>query len=62
MSLPILAFMWTEISDGWRSIAASSSLTAVSGLHAVLAFNVVTQAVCVSSVNNLSSVRACARA
>lgn len=62
MSIPILLFMWSEIADGWRSLATSSfsghkGLFGASTLHAVLALNVVTQAVCVSSVNNLTSVR-----
>ncbi|KAF8738934.1 UAA transporter family, partial [Rhizoctonia solani] len=59
MSIPIISFMWSEISDGWRSLATSPSSNTIfyglTGLHAVLAFNVVTQAVCVSSVNNLTS-------
>ncbi|CAE6462045.1 unnamed protein product [Rhizoctonia solani] len=59
MSIPIVSFMWSEIADGWRSLAASPSthtaFYGLTGLHAVLAFNVVTQAVCVSSVNNLTS-------
>ncbi|CAE6429005.1 unnamed protein product [Rhizoctonia solani] len=59
MSIPIISFMWSEIADGWRSLATSSSSHAtfygLNGLHAILAFNIVTQAVCVTSVNNLTS-------
>ncbi|CAE6454637.1 unnamed protein product [Rhizoctonia solani] len=59
MSLPIISFMWSEIADGWRSLATSSSgyttFYGLTGLHAVLAFNIITQAVCVTSVNNLTS-------
>ncbi|KAG8691756.1 golgi uridine diphosphate-N- acetylglucosamine transporter [Ceratobasidium sp. 423] len=59
MSLPIISFMWSEIADGWRSLASSSSshttFYGLTGLHAILAFNIITQAVCVTSVNNLTS-------
>lgn len=59
MSLPILSFMWSEIADGWHALANSTSdntpFFGVSTLHIILALNVITQAVCVSSVNNLTS-------
>ncbi|KAH7335515.1 UAA transporter [Rhizoctonia solani] len=59
MSIPIISFMWSEIAEGWRSLATSSSshttFYGLNGLHAVLAFNIVTQAVCVTGVNNLTS-------
>ncbi|EUC55678.1 UDP-N-acetylglucosamine transporter, putative [Rhizoctonia solani AG-3 Rhs1AP] len=59
MSLPIISSMWTEITDGWRSLATSSSSHAtfygLNGLHAILVFNIITQAVCVRGVNNLTS-------
>lgn len=61
MSLPILSFMWSEIADGWHALTNSSSdkapLLGVPTLHIILALNVITQAICVSSVNNLTSVR-----
>ncbi|CAE6367211.1 unnamed protein product [Rhizoctonia solani] len=59
MSVPIISCMWTEIAEGWRSLATSSSshtsFYGLNGLHAILAFNIITQAVCVTGVNNLTS-------
>ncbi|KAJ1306579.1 hypothetical protein OPQ81_007579 [Rhizoctonia solani] len=59
MSIPIISLMWSEIAGGWRSLTTPSSSHAtfygLSGLHAVLAFNIITQAACVRGVNNLTS-------
>ncbi|CAE6511802.1 unnamed protein product [Rhizoctonia solani] len=59
MSIPIISCMWSQIADGWRALATSSSshtiFYGITGLHAILAFNILTQAVCVSGVNNLTS-------
>ncbi|QRV88654.1 UDP-N-acetylglucosamine transporter YEA4 [Ceratobasidium sp. AG-Ba] len=58
LSLPIICLMWSEIAHGWHSLASSTATSTAFGLstlHAVLAMNIVTQALCVSGVNNLTS-------
>ncbi|KAG9103645.1 golgi uridine diphosphate-N- acetylglucosamine transporter [Ceratobasidium sp. 370] len=58
LSLPIIGLMWSDIAHGWHSLASStttSTFFGFSALHATLAMNVITQAVCVSGVNSLTS-------
>ncbi|KAG8706523.1 golgi uridine diphosphate-N- acetylglucosamine transporter [Ceratobasidium sp. 394] len=58
LSLPIISLMWSDITHGWHSLASSTATSAFFGfstLHAILAMNVITQVVCVSGVNSLTS-------
>ncbi|KAF8596766.1 UAA transporter [Ceratobasidium sp. AG-I] len=59
LSLPIISLMWSDIARGWYILAASTAskpaILGMSSLHALLAINIITQAVCVSGVNNLTS-------
>jgi UDP-xylose/UDP-N-acetylglucosamine transporter B4 len=56
LSLPIFLFLIPDIKQGLNSLSELPSASLVSSSYLILASNLVSQLVCVSGVNRLSSV------
>ena len=57
LSLPFFAFLGRDIKQGFSSLSRPQSTTSTATSIIILAGNLITQLVCVSGVNRLTSVR-----
>lgn len=57
LSLPFFAFLGRDIKQGFISLSSPQSSTSTLTSFMILAANLITQLVCVSGVNSLTSVR-----
>ena len=57
LSLPFFAFLGRDIKQGLSSLSSPQSTTSTVTSFMILAANLITQLVCVSGVNRLTSVR-----
>jgi len=55
LSLPIFVFLRNDISQGFRSLSVSAQRSPISLSYIFLAMNLLTQALCISGVNKLTS-------
>ena len=56
LSLPFFAFLGRDIKQGFSSLSSAQSTTSTVTSFMILAANLITQLVCVSGVNSLTSV------
>jgi solute carrier family 35 (UDP-xylose/UDP-N-acetylglucosamine transporter), member B4 len=57
LSFPVFAFLGRDIKQGFSSLSSPQSTTSTVASFMILAGNLITQLVCVSGVNRLTSVR-----